>query len=189
MFPSGSHLARSPERYILPSPNGFLTNFSAVSSGLLKYSLAKPIPAMHSSPGTPIPQRLSFSPTIYTFVLYIGFPIVSFSVSSVTSTLDVFTVTSVGPYVFITRFPALHHFLSVSRLPASPLESSSLSVGTFSGSSALIYAGVIDVTVTPSDSIYSLSFSGSLTVSSGITAMAFPFHTMLNISHTDWSKQ
>ncbi|MNC43417.1 hypothetical protein D3C75_922770 [compost metagenome] len=54
-FPSGSHLARSPVRYIRsPGSNGLSTNVSAVSSGRFKYPRARPSPAMHSSPGTPI---------------------------------------------------------------------------------------------------------------------------------------
>ena len=58
IFPSESHIARSPVRYIFPSPNGESTNFSAVCSGLFRYPLANPAPVIHSSPGTPIPQRV-----------------------------------------------------------------------------------------------------------------------------------
>ena len=81
IFPSGNHLARSPERYILPSPNGFFTNFSAVNSGLLRYPRANPSPAMHNSPGIPIPQRL-FPFAIYIFAFAIGFPINTVSPSN-----------------------------------------------------------------------------------------------------------
>ncbi|HEX2938018.1 MAG TPA: hypothetical protein VHO66_03770, partial [Ruminiclostridium sp.] len=56
ILPSGSHLPKSPDLYILPSPNGFLINFSAVSSGRLRYPLASPAPPIHSSPGIPIPH-------------------------------------------------------------------------------------------------------------------------------------
>ena len=80
MFPSGNHLARSPVLYILPSPYGFLTNFSSVRSFLLRYPLASPSPIMQSSPGTPIPHCVS--PFImYIFVLLIGFPIGIFPTS------------------------------------------------------------------------------------------------------------
>ncbi len=73
IFPSGSHRAKSPERYSFPCPKGLSINFCFVRFSLFKYPFAIPIPDIHSSPGTPIPHI--FTPfKIKTFELHIGFP-------------------------------------------------------------------------------------------------------------------
>ncbi|MNI40101.1 hypothetical protein D3C73_943040 [compost metagenome] len=54
---------------------GSALNFSAVSSGRLRYPFATCTPPMHSSPGMPTGTSLPSSDTMYRRVFATGFPI------------------------------------------------------------------------------------------------------------------
>ena len=58
IVPSLFHFAKSPVLYRILLPNGLETNFSSVKLSLLRYPLETPSPAIHNSPGIPIPDNL-----------------------------------------------------------------------------------------------------------------------------------
>src|SRR5579872_3284144 len=110
MFPSGSHLPRSPVRYIrVPSPtNGSATNRSAVNPGRFMYPRATPAPPMYNSPLTPTGTGSPCRSNMYIRAFEIGRPI-GIEYDSVIGT-DIVnvqqpTVVSVGPKRLISLTP------------------------------------------------------------------------------------
>src|SRR5438105_1343121 len=123
MFPSGSHLPRSPVRYIRPptsSVNGSFRNLSAVNSGRFRYPRATPAPPMYSSPITPTGTGSFQASSMYIRVFAIGRPIETPSSTLLICFIRDQIVVSVGPYIFQTEKLRVINFLARLLRKTSP---------------------------------------------------------------------